>query len=124
MAVLEPRRGIGLVRLRHARAEGHVRTGAVVVCGPLTDNCTQLALAERNDSVEALAPQGSDQSLAIGVGTRRADRRTNGLDAERADGGIDHPREDGVIVMDQMRVTMVPDNGVAALVRGPFGGAR
>src|SRR5258708_6268346 len=121
MAVLEPRRGIELVRLRHARAEGHVWTGAVVVRGPLANNRAEMSLAERDDSVETLAPQGSDQTFAIGVGTWSPDRRTNGLDAEGADGGIHHSREDGVVVVDQVLVRVVARDGVAKLLCGPFG---
>ena len=64
-------RNFGLRWFRHARAQGRVGTAAIVMQHPLKKDAAEMAFAQRNEEVEALAPNGSNEPFAESVGLGR-----------------------------------------------------
>src|SRR5258708_27400252 len=85
MTFVEWPRRIELVGFRYTQAEGHVRAGAVVVRGPLPHDRAKVALGQRDDPVETLAAQRSDEAFAVSIRARRTNRCPNRFDPKRAE---------------------------------------
>jgi len=57
-------------RIGNTWPKGHMRASGVVVTDPRTQDGTQMRLGERNQPIQTLATDGSDESLANGVRLR------------------------------------------------------
>ena len=68
MAVLQERSGHSLGRFGDAGSERGVRSCPIVEIGELEESASQMVLGERDQEVEALTAEGSDESLAKSVG--------------------------------------------------------
>jgi len=79
-----------------------------------------MALAERDQIVEALAAYRADQALAERVCARRPDRRFQRPDAHRLDRIVDVPREDGVAIVDEPAIAVVTGDGLSELLESPL----
>ena len=58
----------------------------VVMSDPLLKNSAQVFLVDRNQEIQTLAPDGSDQALAESVRLGRSKRRSQNAQAHRLQG--------------------------------------
>jgi hypothetical protein len=58
-------------RLRDSRSQSRMWTAAIVMAHVLAKDSLNMAFVERNEKVQALAPDSSDQPFAIRIGDRR-----------------------------------------------------
>ena len=72
-----------------------------------------MALIERDQVVQTLAPNGADQALAESVGLGGSGGGADGADAEALQREIEIGRKDGVAVVDHDLVRMVEDEELA-----------
>ena len=100
-------RTILLGAFREARPQGRVWASAVVMHGPALQNHLQLALAEWDQEVQALATQSSAEPLANGVRFRRQHRSAQDPHAHVRHRPVEFFREDAIPVVDQESVRMV-----------------
>jgi hypothetical protein len=105
-------------RIRDTTQSG-MRPSSVVVRCPFTRNRTQVAFAKRNEPVEALAPEGSDEALAEGVRFWTARRRLEHREAEGTGGCVERSREDRIAVVQEISPRMLGNEDLAQLLRGP-----
>ena len=73
----------------------------VVVLDVLGEDCLEVTAAEDEHPVEALAPDGADDALADGVGTRCLDRGSDDPDGVGGEDGVEGGGELGVAIADE-----------------------
>ena len=93
---------------------------AIVMDSELSDRPPEVPFVERNEVVETLAPDGSDEPLAPRVGRWRPDGSLQYPDAAVPNRLIDVLCEDGVSVMDQKPVRVIERKEFAKLLDAPF----
>src|ERR1700740_155609 len=81
-----------------------------------------MALMQRDHEVEALAANGTDQSLAESVGLGRTRRRLQNSDSEIFDGLIQLGGKCAVAIMNQGAITMLAWYALSERLPGPVGG--
>ena len=59
-----------------------MRPAAVVVPDPLAEDPSQMQFTQRNDVIDAFAPHGTDEPLAVRIGLRRPWRRLQDLETK------------------------------------------
>lgn len=74
------------------------------------EHSPQMVLAQDNQMVEALPPNGPDQSLDVRILPRAVWRRRAILDPDRRDALLEHPAVDGVVVAQQTTRRLVEGN--------------
>ena len=94
-------RNFGLRWFRHARAQGRVGTAAIVMQHPLKKDAAEVAFGQRNEEVEALAPNGSNEPFAKGVCLRATNRCFQDADTETGQFIVQTRREDGIPVVNE-----------------------
>jgi hypothetical protein len=115
-------RSAGLEWLRSAGPQRRMRSVAIVIGNEFADSRAKVPLVDRNDKVQTLAPDGSDDSFAKGVCGRRPDRSPEGADTEISQSQIDSVREGSVAVVDHESVWVVVGKKLAELLNRPFRG--
>src|ERR1700689_5474083 len=113
-------RNLDLGRLRKPRSQRRMWASAVVVANVLAKYPLQMSCMEWNEKVEALAPDGSDQSFAIRIRLGCANRRFQDPYAESLQLGITG-RENRIAVVDDVSVWMIERQKLAELLNRPFG---
>jgi hypothetical protein len=81
-----------------------------------------VSLAERNDPIEALTPQGPDQSFTKRVRLRTTHRRGDHLKAEPGQRSVQFGGIDRVVVVDDETILVVEWDGISQLLQSPRGG--
>lgn len=81
--------------------------GARVIAHEIADSGTKVPLVDRDNEVQALAPNGSDDAFAKSVRGRRPDRSLVTTNTEILKPGIDSGGEDRVEVVDHESIPMV-----------------
>ena len=98
-----------------------MRPSAIVMYGELLDGPSKMTFVERNQVVQALAPEGSDQPLAERIRHGRPDGRPDRAYAEPSQRFIQRRREDRVAVVNHEPVRMVEWQDFAKLLGRPLG---
>ena len=97
----------------------------VVVLDVLGEDCLEVTAAEDDHPVEALAPDGADDALADGVGTRCLDRALDDPGALCGEDGVEGSRELGVAIADEelesVRLVGEVHREIAGLLGHPIG---
>ena len=78
-----------------------MRPAAVVIIGVSSENSTQMALADRDHVVEALAPYRADNAFNIAVLPRSPWRNRTIADPHGPDTALEHVAIGAVIVADE-----------------------
>ena len=81
-----------------------MRTPAVVVSDPVAQDRAQMRLGQRDQPVQALPANGSDDPLADRVRLRARDGRSQHFDAQGSDRTSQVPGEDRVTIVNQVLV--------------------
>src|SRR5260370_10111944 len=95
-------------------------TSVIIMANPLSQNCSQMFLTERDHEVQAFPSHRPDQSLTICVGLRCPYRCSQNFHTQSLNRLIDSLCKNAVAVMDQQPITIIARNGFAELLRGPF----
>ncbi len=107
-------------RLRRILLQGQMGSRIMVVAQIPSENGSQVALAENNDVVKALAPDGADDPLDIRILPGRARRCENLLDFESMHGSVEVISVDAIAVSDHVARGCVPGEGFDELPSCPF----
>ena len=113
---------LGLGRFRNARAQGAVRASAIVVIRPFPKDAAEVAFAQRDEVVQALAANRADQPLAECVRLWATDWGFQRAHVEAGQGGIELYRECRAVVVEDEAVGMAAGEGLTELLEGPFRG--
>src|SRR5215813_8291840 len=99
-----------------------MRSRSIVIASILSQDPTQMRLAQYDDVVHALATDRSDQTLGKRILPRRA--RCNGFvaDAHGSSAACDRNTVNPVSIADQVAWGLIPGEGFGNLPRNPFGG--
>src|SRR5262245_36402468 len=92
----------------------------IIVGGELDEDPTQVCLPEHNQVVDALPPDGADQSFREAVLPRRTCRDRLVANAHGAQAAGDNRAENGVTVADQVAWGLVPRKSFGDLLRYPI----
>lgn len=76
-----------------------MRASPIVMTDELTKNPFQVTLAERDQEVETLPPNGSHQPLAVGIRLGRADWRFQDSHAEAFQGLVESQGDNPIAVV-------------------------
>jgi hypothetical protein len=79
-------------------------------------------LVDRNQIIQAFAPDRPDEPFAIRVRLGSEDRRSDRSHAKVLQGSIERRREDRIAIVNDEPVWMRIGENLPALLRGPFGG--
>ena len=115
-------RNFGLRWFRDARAQGRVGTAAIVMDHPLKKDVAEVAFGQRNEEVEALAPNGSNEPFAESICLRATNRCFQDADTEPGQFMIHARREDRIPVVNEKSVRMVAGQSLAELLERPLSG--
>ena len=108
---------------RRVLAEREVRSGrVVVVVEVLSQDASEMQLAEHDDVVEALSADGPDQPLDVWALPRTSRRDEHFIDPHRLDALAEHVGVDAVAIADHVAARRVPGEGLGDLSCRPFGG--
>lgn len=99
-----------------------MRPAAIVMCGPFPNRAAQVAFVDREDEVQALAPNRAHQSFTEGIRLRSPNWRFEHAKSATLHHLIDLSREDGVAVMNQKLVGMIECEHFAELLDRPLRG--
>src|SRR5215469_12809952 len=91
----------------------------IVMSHPLFENCPQVALIERNQEVQTLAPQASHQAFAESIRLGRSEGRFQNAQAHRLQGRVELGRVNAVAVVDEKPVWFLPRHDFAELLKRP-----
>jgi len=105
----------------NSRTQGSMRASVVVMSHPLRKKTPQMALAERKDPIQTLAPGGADHSLTERVRLRRPDGRLQHSQAHRSERIVHNGREDRVVVVNHESIYAVSGGAISELLDRPFG---
>src|SRR5215831_2267743 len=97
-----------------------MRPAPVVMDYPLCDRHLQMALVDRDQEVEALAPQASAQPFTDGVGPGRPNRSSKNSHSAVRHFLIQLLGKDGVPVLDHKTIGMIARKCLAELLQRPF----
>ena len=106
--------------MRNAGAETRVRTPAIVMRDPLLKDASEMTLVQRNQPVQAFAPNRANQSFAERVRLRRSHRRLEDRQTHRHDCPIDIVRVDAVVVVNEETMRFIAGHHHAELLDRPF----
>jgi hypothetical protein len=81
-----------------------------------------MSLIDRNDEIQAFAPDGPNDSLAESIGGRCSDRSSESANTEIPQRRIDSGGENRVAVMDHESMRIVECQKLAELLNRPFRG--
>ena len=84
-------RNVDLDRFWNAGSQRRVRTTAIVVANELFSDQTQVSMVDRNQIIQTLAADGTDESLAASVGFRGAHGCSDGSHAKILQGATFFP---------------------------------
>jgi len=119
MAVLQERSRHSLRRLGNAGPERCVRSSPIVEVAKLEESTSEMVLGERDEEVETLTAEGSDESLAESIGFWGSGWSPEEFDAEVLDGLSHFGREQDVAVEDEEAIGMVERKSFAELLGDP-----
>src|SRR5258708_23269297 len=97
-----------------------MRASAIVMANVLAKDSLNVAFVERDQEVEALPADRSDQALAIGVGLRSAERSPQNPYTETVQLLVEPRRKDPVAIMNQKPVRVIEHEELTELLDGPF----
>ena len=103
-----------------SRSQRRVGSALVVVDCELRDGLSQMPFVERNEIVQTVPANGSDQAFAICVCRWRPNRTLQNAHAAVADRLIDGGGKDRIAVMDQEFVRVVEGQKLAELLDTPI----
>jgi hypothetical protein len=92
-----------------------VRAPAVIMEPPDAKDPPQVVLPERNQKVQTLSPQTSEEALTIRI-------RHWGVEAHRREGGVEPRRDDAVPIVEDQTIAVRFRQGHPELLEGPRGG--
>ena len=98
---------LAIGRIRKTRPEARVRSGLVVVAHVLPKHAQQVPAGKRDEVVEAVPADGTDEPLAERVRLGRPKGRPQRAHAEAADGLVDLGVERAPTVVDQEPVAVL-----------------
>jgi hypothetical protein len=105
-------------RSRNTRTQGHVNAAVVVVEYPPIENVLQMPLSQRDEEIQALPTDRSDQAFANSIRLGRPERRPQYAHAHVSDGLIQFLREDAVPVVDEEAERMITGQCFPQLLAG------
>jgi hypothetical protein len=126
-AVVVSREGLGIDQLV---AETLMMSLGIVVLDELPNDQPKVSLAEGDDVIETLAPNGADEALGKSIQIRALGWEFEWLDASVAEDGGEPHREEGVAIMNEEsvfsqeaieRISQVAGNLFEELSTGPCG---
>ena len=109
-----------IVRLfREPRSQPGMWPTPVIVRYPLPENLPKMSLVQRNEEIQALPPDCSDQPFAIRICLRRPQRCFQDLQPQRFQGSILLSRENAVPVVDEEALWLLARNDFSKLLKRP-----
>src|SRR5258708_2124199 len=110
-------------RIRHARTKCHVRTPGIVMRNPRFQKGSQMRLGKRNQPIQTLTPNRTDDSFADRISHRTARWRFEYPDSEPFYRFVQVLGENAVAIVKQIFVPVLGPDGLAQLLQRP-GGSR
>lgn len=107
--------------LRYAWPEHRVWATPIVVPNELRKSPAKVPLIDRDEMIEALSPNRTNDSFAVGVRGGASERCSKCSHAHESGGPIQISVEHRTAVVDQELVLLLPREGVAELLNGPLG---
>ena len=95
-------RSLGLDWFRDSRTQG--RMGATPIADEFSEDDAKVLFVSRDEVVEALSPNGSDQTLAEAVRLRRADRSSDHANAKTFQRFVQPRRGDRIAIMENTSI--------------------
>jgi hypothetical protein len=106
-------------RGRNTWAQGHVNPSVIVVEYPPIENVLQM-LSQRDEEIQALSADRSDQAFANSIRLGRPERRPQYAHVDGGHGFIQFPGEDAIPVVDQEAERLITAECFPQLLLGPF----
>ena len=94
-----------------------MRSAAVVVLDPFTQDPPGMGFTEWDDVIETFAPHCANQPLTMSIGLRRPRRRLQDVKAETSQALVERGREDRVAIMDEVAVVVLRETAEASTVQ-------
>ena len=110
-------------RIGNAWAQGRMWSRSIIVGHPRCQDFPQVRFTQRNDPIEALPPQGSDQPFAERISLRAMHRRGYHFKAKPRQQSVQLRRKDRIVVVDDEAILVVRRNSFSQLLESP-GGSR
>ena len=106
---------------RKTRPQSRVWSAAIVVSNEFTEDALQMPLVQRNQIVQALAPNTANHPLAISIRHRASDRRHQHSQAKALHCRINFDGEDAVTVVNEKSMAGFSIQELTELLSGPIG---
>ena len=104
------------------RGRSPSRVGSNVISNVFFKSQAQVPLIDRDEIVQALAPDGPHESFAEGIRRWRLNRYSQYSHSEVVQRQIERRRKDGIAIMKDEPVGMHVSENFSELLRGPFCG--
>jgi hypothetical protein len=108
-----------LRRIRHTRSERAMRTSAVVMRHPTSENRTKMRFGHRDQPIQALSPCRSDDPLAQRIRLRARNGGSQYFDSQGSDRIVEALGEDPISIVDQVAMPSSIPHDFPQLLQGP-----